>query len=80
MKFEDIKNESGREFKSLKSEAWRSYTYPDGSILEVKDPIALSISGSGHYVVSSEGVVNFFPIGFIRLRWQGKDGGPDLSF
>jgi len=80
MKFEDIKNESGREFKSIEKEAWRDYTYSNGTILRVDNPIALSISGSGHYVVDSEGVVNFFPNDFIRLRWQGEDGGPDLSF
>lgn len=80
MKFEEIVNKSDREFKSLESEAWRSYTYPDGDILDVENPIALSISGSGHYVIDSSGVVNFFPNGFIRLRWKNKADKANVNF
>ena len=80
MKFEEIVNESEREFKSLEAEAWRSYTYPNGDILEIINPIALSISGSGHYVIDSEGVVNFFPKGFIRLRWHNKIDQANINF
>ena len=80
MKFKDIKNESGRTLKSIESEGWREYTYPGQSPMKIDNPIALSVSGSGHYVVDSEGVVNFFPNGFTRLRWQGKDNGPDIVF
>lgn len=80
MKFEDIKNESNRKFKSIEKEAWRDYTYPGGDIICIESPIALSVSKSGHYVIDSNGIVNFFPNEWIRLRWQNKDGEPNLIF
>ena len=80
MKFKDIKNESNRKFKSIEKEVWRDYTYSNNNILKVDDPIALSISGSGHYVIDIDGVVNFFPNNFNRLRWKNKENETNISF
>lgn len=93
MKFEDIKNQSNREFKDISSEKYRYYVYPgyvgtitDGGLSElvntinrvINNPIGLSVSKSGHYVIDNKGTTHFMPFGFVELTWKPKDGRPNV--
>ena len=73
MRFDEIKNTSQREFKDISSEEYRRYVWPEG-IVFIPNPIGLSVSKSGHYVIDSDGVTHFIPFGFIELAWKAKNG------
>lgn len=93
MKFDEIKNTSERIFKNISSEAYRTYIYPGFVGNFVKDgkpqlvntitqtifnPIGLSVSKSGHYVIDTNGVTHFFPFGFVELNWIAKENQPNI--
>lgn len=94
MIFDDIKNDTTyREFKDISSEDYRKYIYPGipGLIVEdkvssivntievfISDPIGLSVSKSGHYVIDSRGYTHFMPFGFVQLTWKPKKDNPNI--
>jgi hypothetical protein len=77
------------EKKDISTEAWREYDFvfndSECRIYRIDNPVDLYIRSGGttHRVVDSKGVTHCVPapgqFGCI-LRWQGKDGGPDVSF
>lgn len=77
------RNESDREFTELTNELQRTYLYASGNKIVIDDPIALHMSGSGHYVVDSSGVITFLPYGpngWIALQFVCHGDGPSMNF
>ena len=68
----------------ISTEAWREYDF-QGRVYRIENPKTLWIrpGGTTHRVLDATGAVHCCPtVGFYGcvLRWQGKDGGPDVSF
>jgi hypothetical protein len=76
MNFSELRNESANEFTDISSEAYRKYAFA-GAVLEISNPIALSVSESGgHRVLSGDGESYYIPKGWLYLEWRAKDGQP----
>ena len=73
----EFKNESGKEFADISSEAWREYTFPTGQSIRIEGPLRLNVSDSGgHRLFDASGVSHYIPAGWVHLQWQAKDGQP----
>lgn len=72
----EFRNESGKEFTDISSEAWRSYRTPAGELF-ITEPLQLSVSDNGHRVFDASGHSHYIDTrqGFI-LIWKAKDGQP----
>jgi len=69
------------EFKSLESEVYRSYEFPDGTIVTINNPITLNVSNSGgHRVLDGAGVSHYIPPKWIHLSWVVKEGCLPFTF
>ncbi len=77
---------SNLQWKVIKNEAWRIYTFRDGSEYLIDNPIQLSVQRSyrdgvpidSHRVISyradlAEYVSHYVPAGWVGIRWVGDD-------
>lgn len=63
-------NESGLEFTDISSEQAREYTFPDGTIVRIENPLQLNVSESGgHRIFDAFGSSHYIPKGWIHLQW-----------
>lgn len=68
----------------ITTEAWREYDF-GGRVYRIDNPQKLyyRAGGTTHRIVDSNSVAHCVPApgqqGCV-LRWQGKDGSPDVSF
>ena len=59
----------------ISSEEYRIYTYPDGSIFKIDEPISLVITDSGsHRVIDKAGLTHRPTPGFVGISWKPRDG------
>lgn len=68
--------------KDISTELWREYDF-GGRVYRIDLPKDLYIGTSTHRVVDITGMVHCVPaVGYhgCVLRWQSKDGGPDVRF
>ncbi len=69
------------EFKSLETEVYREYSFPDGSKVRIEAPKALNVSASGgHRIEDCAGLAHYIPAGWNHLTWQVKLGLPAFAF
>lgn len=61
----------------ISSEEYRRYTYPDGSSFTVRQPLRLTITGSGsHRVEDMQGETHRPSPNYIAISWKPKAGAP----
>ena len=73
----ELRNESNLAFVCISSEEQRTYTFPDGELVHIKQPCWLAVSASGgHRILDSAGTCHYIPTGWIHLTWDVKDGAP----
>lgn len=64
----------------ITSEAFRIYTYADGSTFRIDQPAELNIiedeRGVTHRVIDKAGVTHRPERGFVGISWKPVDGGP----
>ena len=73
-------NESGLEFTDISSEKFRRYTFSDGRIVHIDNPLFLHVSKSGgHRVFSEEGVSYYIqPSEGWFINWVARKGKPNF--
>ena len=79
LKFEDLKNESMYEFFDVSSEMYREYVWLTKSgrkSLVIPDPVAVSVSKSGHRVMDAAGESYFISLDCTYLGWKAIEGKP----
>lgn len=75
--FADLRNKSTYEFVDISSEEYRTYSFKTGGHLVITNPIALSVSSSGHRVLDAWG--NSYYIGntdWNYISWKVKGNTP----
>lgn len=71
-------NNKELEFKYIKHEIYREYTFPGGDKIKIKNPTAINVSTSGgHRVQDATGMAHYIPSSWIHLCWETND---DVSF
>jgi hypothetical protein len=73
-----LKNESNREFIDISSEEHRKYIWRDGFILTLSKPRWLSVSSTGHYIITERGYCYYIPLGWYVLSWKPKPNKPHI--
>lgn len=74
-----MKNESGLEFSDISTEKYRTYEYPDGGTITIKNPTDLNVSKSGgHRVLDSQGVSHYIMPGWRHLYWEVWEGAANF--
>lgn len=69
------------EFKSIQTEKWRTYTFPNDEKVTVDFPEFLNVSKSGtHRIVDANGISHLIPSGWIHLMWEVRQGSEHFSF
>lgn len=72
-------NMSEHDFTDIDSEEYRTYEWPDGKSVTIKEPLKLSVSKSGgHRLYDAEGVSHYIPAGWIHLSWRARNGQPNF--
>lgn len=71
-------NESVHEFTDISTEEYRSYTFPGGDTVTIKNPLKLAVSAGGHRVFDGQGMSHYIPKGWIHLKWKAKEGMPNI--
>ena len=72
-----FRNASGLEFKDISSEYWRRYTFGDGFVVTIKEPLRLHVSKSGgHRLFDASGICHYIPSGWKELCWSVRNGEP----
>jgi hypothetical protein len=88
MTFERVVRDTQEYFQwvDISEEEWREYLYPDGSMVRIDHPVALSLShlgpppeygGGSHRIVTAEGLSKYVPRGWILLTFRAS---PCYSF
>jgi len=74
-------NLSERDFVSIVHEEYRCYSWCDGTgDILFNDPVLLSVSNSGHYIVTADYVCHFIPYGWRELYWKPKKNQPHFLY
>ena len=64
----------------ITSEAFRTYTFADGSTFTIEQPAELHIiddeRGTSHRVIDKEGVTHRPTRGWVGISWKPRDGEP----
>lgn len=64
----------------IKSEAFRLYTYRDGSTFRIEQPAELHVitdeNGTSHRVIDKAGVTHRPERAWVGISWQPRDGEP----
>lgn len=60
----------------ISSENYRYYTYPDGSVFHIDEPVQLYIVNGSHRVIDAAGTVHRPERGFVGISWQPLRGQP----
>lgn len=69
------------DFNSLEDEEYRTYEFPGGDSVTIKNPVKLNVSASGgHRVLDADGTSHYVPAKWIHLFWQVKTGKPAFAF
>lgn len=71
-----LRNDTDFEFVDISSEVWREYTFNDGNVVHIEAPLHLSVTESGHRILTQDGLSHFVPTGWVHLAWKSKDGEP----
>ncbi len=75
----EFKNSSGLQFTDISSELCRTYEFPGGTVVEIKEPQFLNVSKSGgHRLFSADGTSHYVPSGWIHLSWRVREGQPNF--
>jgi len=74
----EFKNASDNKFIDISSEKFRTYVFPGGDEVTIKNPLQLSFSAAGHRLFDGEGVSHYIPKGWIHLKWEVKSGQPNF--
>ena len=73
----DLRNATDLEFTDIRSEQWRSYTFPGGDQVTINEPAWLAISQSGnHRILDKDRVSHLVTAGWIHLAWEAHEGQP----
>ncbi len=68
------------DFKSIESEQWREYVFPN-AVVRIEAPKTLNVSASGgHRIEDCQGMAHYVPPGWVHLRWLVREGAPVFSF
>lgn len=68
-------------FKDISDEKYRVYEFPDGSKVQLTEPIRVLKSDSGgHRVLTADGVAHYIPAGWHHLWWVVKENHPPFAF
>jgi sugar lactone lactonase YvrE len=80
MTFDEFSNKSDRQFQDISSETKRTYYRPElkaagRGVVEITNPIALSVSDTAHYVADSNGTVHRIAFDPARhdLVWETEE-------
>lgn len=57
-------------------EAYRIYTFHDGKVFRINNPVQLYIVGGSHRVVDAEGLTHRPERGYVGISWAPKPGQP----
>ena len=64
----------------ISSEAFRTYTFADGSTFTIKHPAELHViedeRGTSHRVIDKAGVTHRPTRGWVGISWKPLDGAP----
>ena len=75
----ELRNESGREFKDISSEGYRTYKLCNGETYIIVNPQFLHVSKSGHYILDDDGVMHYLPcISWYTISWKAREGSPHI--
>lgn len=67
--FTDNKDIKG--VKLLSSEMWREYHFANGAVVRIDAPFQLHVNERGsHRVMTVDGISEYIPAGWVRLRWE----------
>lgn len=70
-------NIGGREFIAINSESTRFYDYKDGHRTQIDAPVWLSTGGTGHRIITANGMGHWVPLrGLEQISWIPKEGEP----
>jgi len=73
----ELRNESGLEFTDISSERYRTYKYPDGETITIKEPTHLHVSKSGgHRILNKAERSHYIQPGWRHLWWEVFDNKP----
>ena len=76
MKFSEIR--SALKFQDISGEISRTYIFPGGNNITIKDPVALYVSKSGgHRIITGEGESIYVAPGWISFRFGPVDDARD---
>lgn len=71
-----LRNESLNKFVDISSESYRTYVFPGGNEVTIKEPTQLSVNAGGHRLLDYYGMSYYVPKGWILLKWAAKHGHP----
>ena len=67
--------------EDLSGELQRVYTYPDGTVIRIDDPMRLYVTSTGsHCVMNINDWVTHVPAGWIDLKWKPRDPENPVAF
>lgn len=72
----ELNNKGVHRFMNISYEEWREYQFKNKETIRLEEAQWLSISKSGHRVLTKDGISHFIPFGWIRLKWKARDGEP----
>jgi hypothetical protein len=64
-------------------EHWRTYEYPDGTSITIKNPVAIDTTTSksgGHRIVDANNFGHYVPAGWNHLYWASPIDVPVFHF
>ncbi|SDD55313.1 hypothetical protein SAMN05192552_103016 [Natrinema hispanicum] len=75
---DDFRNETDLDFTDISSEKYREYTFPNGSVIRIDNPLLLHVrEGSGsHRLFDSQGRSHRISPNFLKITWEVKEGEP----
>ena len=63
------------EWVDISEEKYREYLYPDGEVIRIDAPVAISFSERGHRIYNKAGQSYYIPKIFLAIRWVGWEEG-----
>lgn len=74
----DFINKGENTFIDIDSELWREYVFPGEECVVIENPLKLCVKSNGHRVWDAQGISHYIPSGWIHLKWEAKEGGPNF--